>query len=154
MRQGDPRLLVELATLASGQGRWDLAAAQYRELTKIEVGKVEWWNGLGYAEANQLHLPAAVAALNEYRKLAPNDPNVVDSLGEVNYMNRNFKEAAKYFDEQWQRFPTFQGGVGWRKAALAYYYAGDLKTADLRYADWRFRTILPDRMLCKKMLEP
>ncbi len=137
MRQGDPRLLVELATLASGQGRWDLAAAQYRELTKIEVGKVEWWNGLGYAEANQLHLPAAVAALNEYRKLAPNEPNVVDSLGEVNYMNRNFKEAAKSFDEQWQRFPTFQGGVGWRKAAFAYYYAGDLKTADLRYADWR-----------------
>ena len=137
MRVGDPRLLVELATAASGQGKWDLAAAQYRELTKIEAGKIEWWNALGYAEANQSHLPAAVAALTEYRKLAPNEPNAVDSLGEVNYMNRNFKEAAKIFDEQWQRFPGFQGGVGWRKAAFAHYFAGDLKTADLRFAEWR-----------------
>ena len=137
LRKGDPRLLAELATIASGQGKWDLAAAQYRELTKIEAGKLDWWNALGYAEANQGQLPAAVAALNEYQRLAPNEPNALDSLGEVNYMNRNFKEAAKFFDEQWRRYPAFQGGVGWRKAAFAHYYAGDVKSADLRFAEWR-----------------
>ena len=137
LRKGDPRLLVELATVASAQGKWDLAAAQYRDLTRIEAGKLDWWNALGYAEANQGRLPAAVAALGEYQRLAPNEPNALDSLGEVNYMNRNFKEAAKFFDEQWRRFPAFQGGVGWRKAAFAHYYAGDVKSADLRFADWR-----------------
>ncbi len=137
LRQGEPRLLLELATLASGLGKWDLAAAQYRELTKIDAGKLEWWNALGYAEANQGRLPEAVAALSEYQKRAPNEPKALDSLGEVNYTNRNFKEAAKFFDEQWRRFPAFQGGVGWRKAAFAHYYAGDVKTADLRFAEWR-----------------
>lgn len=137
LRQREPRLLLEFATVASGLGKWDLAAAQYRELTKIDAGKLEWWNALGYAEANQGRLPEAVAALSEYQKRAPNEPNALDSLGEVNYMNRNFKEAAKFFDEQWRRFPAFQGGVGWRKAAFAHYYAGDVNTADLRFAEWR-----------------
>ncbi|MCX6610815.1 MAG: hypothetical protein NTW74_08175, partial [Acidobacteria bacterium] len=137
MRQGDPRLLFELASMATAQGRHDLAATQYRELTKIEPTKAEWWNGLGYSEANLLHLPAALAALQQYAKFSPNQADVLDSFGEVNYLNRNFKDAAKYFDQQWQSNPAFQNGVGIRKAAFAYFNSGDLKTADLRFAEWR-----------------
>ncbi len=137
LRQGEPRILAELAGIASSQGNWDLTARTFRELSRLEPLKVEWWNGLAYAEANQLHLPAAVAALNEYRKIAPNEPNVIDSLGEVHYLNRKFTEAAKYFDEQWQRYPAFQNGSGLRKAAFSHYFAGDLKTADLRFGEWQ-----------------
>ncbi len=136
LRPGDPRLLADLGTLASQAGDWALAAAQYRELSRLEPMQLNWWNSLGYAEANQLKLTEAVAALNEYRRLAPNEPNAVDSLGEVHYMNRSFKEATKFFDEQAQRFPTFQNGVGLRKAAFASYFAGDLKGADQRFGQW------------------
>lgn len=136
LRTGDPRLHAELALLAASTGDWALAALQYQELTRLEAGKAEWWNSLGYAEANLNHLPAAVAALNEYRRLAPKEPNPIDSLGEVHYMNRQFKQAGQYFDEENQLFPSFQNGAAWRKAAFSYFFAGDLKTADLRFENW------------------
>lgn len=141
VRSGDPNLLAEAGSLAGTSGDWELAAAKFRELTRIEPGNGEWWNQLGYAEANLNRLPEAVAALNEFQKLAPNEPNVIDSLGEVHYMNRQFGPAAKYFDAQTQRFPAFQNGVGWRKAAFAYYFAGDPKTADLRFESWARQTL-------------
>jgi len=141
LRSGDPRMLAELATIASGQGDWALAAEQYRALTRLEPSKVDWWNSLGYAESNQNHLPASVAALNEYRRLAPQEANPIDSLGEVHYQNRQFAAAAKYFDEQSLRFPAFQNGSAWRKASFAYFFAGDLKTADLRFEEWMKRVL-------------
>jgi tetratricopeptide (TPR) repeat protein len=140
-RPEDPLLLVEMGTRAGAAGDWALAAKQYQVLTRLEPNQVDWWNRLGYAEANQNHLPEAVVALNEYRRLAPGDANTLDSLGEVHYMNRKFTEAAKYFDEQSRLFPAFQNGVGWRKAAFAYYFAGDVKTADLRFDDWVKRVL-------------
>ena len=136
LRPGDPRIHAELALLAAASGEWTLAALQYRELTRLEAGKADWWNSLGYAEANLNRLPAAVAALNEYRRLAPEEPNPIDSLGEVYYMNRQFKQAGLYFDEESQRYSTFQNGAAWRKAAFAYFFAGDLKTADQRFENW------------------
>lgn len=141
LRGSDPNTLAELGGLAAAQGEWAIAAEQYRALTKIEPSKVDWWNSLGYAEANLNHLPEAVAALEGYRRLAPNEPNVLDSLGEVNYMNRQFAVAAKLFDEQNTRFPRFQNGAGFRKAAFSYYFAGDQKAADLRFQEWLKRTL-------------
>lgn len=141
LRSGDPLLAAELAQLASRLTRWDLAAKAYERLTVLERGKVEWWNSLGYAQANLGKLKEAVEALEQYRKLAPADPNAIDSLGEVNYMNRNFPEAARKFEEQVARFPAFQNLAGLRKAAFAYANAGDLKQADARFADWTKRVL-------------
>jgi tetratricopeptide (TPR) repeat protein len=140
-RPEDPSLLVEIATRAGASGDWATAAKQYQVLARLEPTQVDWWNRLGYAEANQNRLAEAVVALNEYRRLAPGDGNTLDSLGEVHYMNRKFAEAAKYFDEQSRLFPAFQNGVGWRKAAFAYYFGGDLKSADLRFEEWMKRVM-------------
>ena len=142
LRTGDPRIYAELALLAATTGDWSLAAAQYKDLTRLEAGKVEWWNSLGYAEANLNHLPAAVAALNEYRRLSPKEPNPIDSLGEIHYMNRQFKQAGQYFDEESQLSPAFQNGVAWRKAAFSYFFAGDLKSADERFETWMKQVLL------------
>lgn len=135
-RKGDPALQLEMAQMAAGIGDWAQAAAYYRELARIEPTKPDWWNSLGYAEANLGKLDKAVEALNEYRRLAPNEANPIDSLGEVNYTNRKFAEAARYFEEQARRYPTFQNGAGLRKAAFARYYAGDGKAADLHFDSW------------------
>ena len=136
LRPTDVRLRAEVAGVSFAAGEWVQAREQFAALTKLEPTKTDWWNSLGYVNANLNRLPEAVAALTEYRRLLPNEPNALDSLGEVNFMNRNFKEAARYFDEAWQKYPAFQGGVEWRKAGFAYYLAGDLKTADARFDTW------------------
>lgn len=136
LRPRDPVLLADLAQGAANLRQWDQAAAHFEVLTRIEPSRVEWWNALGYAQANRLQLDKAVQALTEYRRLAPNDPNSIDSLGEVHYLNRRFPEAAGYFDEQARRYPAFQNGVGWRKAAFAYANAAKLKEADERFEQW------------------
>ncbi len=135
-RPRDPVLLADLAQSAANLRQWDQATAHFEALTRIEPSRVEWWNALGYAQANRLQLDKAVQALTEYRRLAPNDPNSIDSLGEVHYLNRRFPEAAGFFDEQARRYPAFQNGVGWRKAAFAYANASKLKEADERFEQW------------------
>lgn len=135
-RKSDPAVVADLAARASEVGQWDLAQKQYEAMVRVEPANFELWNGLAYAAAQQGKLPEAVAALEQYRKLKPNEPNVLDSFGEVHYINRKFADAARYFDEQMQRYPTFQSGAGLRKAAFAYAQAGDLKTADARFAAW------------------
>ncbi len=141
LRPTDVRLRGEAGLVAASLGDWASAVEQYKELTKLEANKPEWWNSLGYAHANLNQLPEALAALNEYRRLIPNEPNTLDSLGEVNFMNRQFKDAARYFDEAAQKFPGFQNGVSIRKAAFAFYRAGDLKIADARIETW-FKQVL------------
>ena len=136
LRPTDVRLRGEAGLVSASLGEWARAVDQYKELTKLEVNKPDWWNSLGYAHANLNQLPEALAALNEYRRLVPNEPNTLDSLGEVNFMNRQFKDAARFFDEAAQKFPGFQNGVCLRKAAFAFYRAGDLKTADVRIETW------------------
>lgn len=150
-RKGDPALQAELAQLASGIGDWIQAAAYYRELTRIEPTKPDWWNSLGYAEANLGKVAKAVEALNEYRRLAPNEANPIDSLGEVNYMNRKFAEAAGFFEEQARRYPTFQNGAGFRKAAFARYFAGDVKAADQNFEAWT-KLVNPNAQLFQRAM--
>ncbi len=141
LRPADPQLAGELAQMAESLKEWAVAAESLGRLTRLEAGNVDWWNRLGYAEAHQGKLKEAVAALEQYRKLAPGDANAVDSLGEVNYMNRNFAGAARLFDEQVVRFPAFQNLAGVRKAAFAYANAGNLKQADARFGDWVGRVL-------------
>lgn len=136
LRPADLRLRAEAGAIAAANGDWQNAVEQYLELAKLEPMKPEWRNSLGYAYANLNRLPEAVAALNEYRRLLPNEPNTLDSLGEVNFMNRQFAEAARFFDEASQKFPGFQNGVSFRKAAFAFYRSGDLKSADARIEIW------------------
>jgi Flp pilus assembly protein TadD len=132
-RPADPLLLADLATLAFNQRQWALAATHFATLTRLDPQRPDWFNQLGYAHARQGQLPQAVAALEQYRRLAPNDPNALDSLAEVHYLNRRFPEAARYFD---QVPANFQHGVSLRKAAFAYANAKDLPTADKRFEQW------------------
>ncbi len=136
LRPVDLRMREEAAALAQNTKQWDAAAKHLRELSKADPGRADWWNALGYAEANRGNADAAVAAILEYRKRAPNEENPWDSLGEVQYMGRRFRDAALAFDELNRRFPTFQNRNGFWKAAVAWYRAGDLKEADKRYATW------------------
>lgn len=136
LRQSDPALRLQLANLLQQSGDWKAAAVEYAALTRLEPTNGQGWNLLGYAYANQGQVKEAVQAMEQYAKLEPNEPNPLDSLGEVLYMNRKFAEAAKAFDQAAQRFPTLGAGIEWRKAAFAQFKAGDLKGADTRFENW------------------
>lgn len=143
LRPNDVPVLRQAVSLAEATGKWQLAATYSRQLATLEPGKGEAFNSLAYAEARQGRITEAAAALDQYRKLAPDDPNVYDSAGEVHYMNRKFAEAASYFEQGVQRYPMFQSGVGRRKAAFAYYHAGNLAKADQLFGEWLKQAINP-----------
>lgn len=53
------------------------------------------YNQLGYSYAQKGDLKSALAALNEYQKLAPDEPNPYDSMGDIYLFHGNFKLAEK-----------------------------------------------------------
>ncbi len=136
VRPVDLRMREEAAALAQGAKQWDEAVKHLRELLMADPKRADMWNSLGYAEANRGNTEAAIAAILEYRKQAPNEANPWDSLGEVQFMGRRFREAAQAFDELNRRFPTFQNRIGFWKAAVAWSMAGDLRQADQRHGLW------------------
>jgi tetratricopeptide (TPR) repeat protein len=136
IRPMDARLSQAGAELAASAGNWPAAVTFNQSLVKIAPSRVEGWNALGYAYAQVGNLSEAVKALLEYQRLEPRNPNALDSLGEVHYMNRRFLEAAKYFDQMSALFPEFMNRASLRKAAFAYFHAGDVKSADERFEQW------------------
>lgn len=136
IRSADLRLREEAAQLAQSAGQWSSAVQHWRALLQVEAKRPDAWNSLGYAEAQLGKTDNAVAAILEYRKLAPAEANPWDSLGEVQYMGRRFRDAAQAFDELNRRHPNFMNRNGLWKAALAWYRAGNLAEADRRYDAW------------------
>jgi tetratricopeptide (TPR) repeat protein len=72
-----------------------------------------------------------------YARLRPTDPNPIDSLGDVYFMNRKFKEAAGAYQQAHTKLPSFQNGGDLYKAAWAKFMAGDKSGADASYAQFR-----------------
>ena len=58
----------------------------------------------------------------QYQKLAPDEMQRLDSLGEVSYFLDDFESAAKYFEQAAQKNPA-----EWLKAAEARLMTGDLR---------------------------
>jgi tetratricopeptide (TPR) repeat protein len=74
-------------------------------------------------------LQGARQAIQEYEKLAPEDANALDSLGEVSFYLGDFESAAKYFERAAQKNPAELV-----KAAEARMMTGDLRGADELFA--------------------
>lgn len=145
---------LELASGALSEG-----VARYRRAAELEPGNPVAWNELGYAEAVARDLERARKALEQYQRLAPQDPNPLDSLGDVHYHLGRFLEAERYYHEAYRRNPAFLAGATLYKAARARLALGDragaAKTfaqhiearrkagdplADLRRAQWDYMT--------------
>jgi tetratricopeptide (TPR) repeat protein len=72
-----------------------------------------------------------------YARLRPNDPNPLDSLGDVHFMYRKYKEAAAAYQQAYSKAPGFQNGGDLYKAAWAKFMAGDKSGADASFAQFR-----------------
>ena len=83
-------------------------------------------NTLGYAAGQAGDLDAAMSALRRYATLRPNEPNPLDSMGDVNLSAGRFADAENFYLQSFKKDPKFENNNGLMKAALARLLSGDV----------------------------
>src|SRR5687767_11936131 len=95
---------------------------------------------MAYAHGFAGNIAGAEASIAEYRRVAPQDANAYDSLGEVYFYYGRFAEAEQNFLKAFEMNNALLGGGEMYRAALSRFLAGDLPKADeylKRYLDFR-----------------
>jgi tetratricopeptide (TPR) repeat protein len=133
----DISLLRTLAEAETASGRFETAAVDWKKLTVTFPDDPAAWNSLGYTLSYKGDYPGAKAALQEYARMRPKDPNAYDSLGDLNYTFRKFAEAAASYTQASQIQPDFERYGDLYKAAWARFHAGDKPGADALFAQFR-----------------
>ncbi len=121
------RALGELSYAARDYAQ---AINAFQKLLAATPDNAEALNQLAYSYAYSGNQSAALATLHRYQALRPNDPNVLDSTGDVYLVSGNLDEAAKSYLAAFQKDPHFQGGGDIYKGATAKLMAGDIAGAD------------------------
>jgi tetratricopeptide (TPR) repeat protein/TolB-like protein len=118
----DPRF--ELATIRSAQWEGSEARQAFEEIVRIDDRQAAAYNGLAYEYAREGNLPQALASLDRYAALLPpNDPNPIDSRGDVLSIDGRYDEAIESYRKNADLNPDWQGGSS-LKIALAYLHEG------------------------------
>lgn len=136
----DPASYSALAALHHSEHRHADAAAVLRRAAAHHPEDAALLNNLGYAEAWAGDFDAAVAALGRYRRVRPEDPNALDSLGDVHLYFGKAAEAEGFYLDAYARNPRFQDGGPLLKAAFARLMDADMGRAGAtfeRYLDAR-----------------
>jgi tetratricopeptide (TPR) repeat protein len=115
--------------------RRDYAASvdAFHHALQFEPENVALLNQLGYAAAYGGRFDEGIAALQKYRALRPNDPNALDSMGDLNLMTNRYREAAGLYSQAQKAGSNFCGNCDLFKGAMANAMVGDLATADGLY---------------------
>lgn len=124
-RPADLAAQLQAGAAAIAARRFDHGIAFYQAALKLDADNQDAWNRLGYAQAYAGNLPAAMEALKNYERRAPNAANPLDSMGEVQMRFGRFEEASKLFLAAAQKAPGFLDGFEPAKAAYARLFAGD-----------------------------
>ena len=120
-------LLGQVHTL---ERKYRAAIDDYQAVLKLNPRSALACNLTGYLYAYLHDLPNADKSLREYQRLSPpGDPNPIDSMGEVHYLNGDFAKAEQLFRE-------VPGGGELRKAAQARLMTGDRAGADALFAQY------------------
>ena len=115
----------ELASQFVGERHYSAAEALYRKALATNRRQPEMWNLLGYTQAWQGRFDEARKSMEEYERLAPNDPNPPDSRGEIEMLAGDLSAAQGWFLKSYGRDAKFNAGAAMEKAALANYLAGN-----------------------------
>ncbi len=99
--------------------RYSDAVDWFRKAAVADPSRPDLWNSLAYAQAYAGDLEGARASLASYEEAEPDNPNSLDSLGEVYFHHGRFAEAERFFLATHQKGPSFRGGVALMKAARA-----------------------------------
>jgi tetratricopeptide (TPR) repeat protein len=133
LESANPRTWQTLAEAAMSRHDYRQAENAYRRALEQEPGSANLLNELGYAAAYAGDFDAGLAALHRYQQLRPNDANVLDSLGDLNFLSDHLRQAEDLYLQANRRDPNgLPGGPDGDlfKAAMARLMAGDLAGAD------------------------
>jgi len=125
-REITPRL--DLSLLLGSVGRRQEAKGVLEEAVRVDDRQPFVYNLLAYAEGYQGDLTGALAALEKYAALLPpNDPNPIDTRGDVLAFNGRFEDAAAQYRKNVESNPKFGDAP---KIALSYLHAGRYPLAE------------------------
>jgi tetratricopeptide (TPR) repeat protein len=133
----DLALIKSLAESGIAAGRFAQAAADWKRLRDTDPNDRDAWNQLGYALAWSGDFPAALNAMKQYAARWPEDPNALDSAGDVYYMYGEFPEAAAWYLKANDKGPQLLAGGDFYKAAWAYFRAGEKAKANAAFEQFR-----------------
>ncbi len=125
----DVQAMDSLANLQIAAKKFADAIKTYRTALKLEPANVVLWNSLAYAQAYSGDSTGALSSVEAYRKLAPNDANVDDTLAEIHFLFGRFAEAERSFLEANRRNQALVNGQEFYRAAVAAFLAGNSKSA-------------------------
>jgi tetratricopeptide (TPR) repeat protein len=123
----DPYVLSARAGMATGDEDFPRCIDLAQRLIAVDGKRAEAYNTLAYCQVRQGRDDEAVAAAKKQVELLPNEPNALDTLGEIFLMTGKPSESKAAFQETAKRWPKFNvahEGEGFADAA-----AGDLKGA-------------------------
>jgi tetratricopeptide (TPR) repeat protein len=127
-REIEPRL--QLAYVRAGTWRGAEAKAVLEEIVRLDDRRAFAYNMLAYVCASEADLPHALAALDRYAALLPaNDPNPIDSRGDVLAVNGRYEEAIAAYRRNLELNPTWFGMAA-NKIALTYLHQGKYSLAE------------------------
>jgi tetratricopeptide (TPR) repeat protein len=133
----DSEAAFNAATLLMQARHFTEAAKAYHRALRADPdwGNVQNEAAFGFAYAGDV--PAALAAIEAYRKLEPRSANPDDSQGEILFALRRFAESERAFLAAFDKQPGFFSGAPLRKAAEARRAAGNQAEADRLFARYR-----------------
>ena len=134
----DSEIAYGAATLSMQARQFGKAAEAFRRAQRADPEWAALHNEAAFGFAFGGDVPAALAAVESYRKLEPRSPNPDDTQGEVLFVARRFDDAERSFLLASSKDPAFLNGAPLRKAAEARRMAGNQAEADglfARYAE-------------------
>jgi tetratricopeptide (TPR) repeat protein len=127
-REIEPRF--ELFFARNAQRKLPEATTAMEEIVRLDERQASAHNFLAYQYAMAGDLPRALASLDRYAALLPpNDPNPIDSRGDVLAINGHYDEAIESYRKNAQLNPDWFGGSN-AKIALSYLHQGKYALAE------------------------
>ncbi len=134
---------LRLASLYYGMGDYDRALQEFETILAQDPNHKFVYNMLGYTFAARGDFVTAIKYIDEYKKLAPDEPNPYDSKGEILLFAGRMAEAERELSVVLDRWPNFFHSAS-RLADIAT-ENGDLQKA-LRYSDYVLKRAPSQRM--------
>ena len=126
--------------------QYDRAIEQYEMILEQERNNKSAFNELAYLYAARGEFNYALKYLDEYERVASDEPNPYDSRGDILVRMGRFEDAVSEYKKALEKLPTFYNSS--MNLAKVYSELGDLKQS-LRYADQWIAAVDNDLMKAK-----
>ncbi len=108
----NPELLYDHAMAAERLGRVELMEASLRKLIALRPDYAHAYNALGYTLADRgMRLDEAQTLIEKALELAPDDGQVLDSMGWVLFRQGRTDAAIEYLEKAWRLLPDAEIGA-------------------------------------------